>query len=64
MTRSRLNSWTVAEKMGRVLRDLNVQTLLSAKVGIDLMDSNQHILTVSITVAFTEAASISIPLLL
>ena len=64
MTGSGLNSWTVAEKMGRVLRDLNVQTLLSAKVETDLEDSSQHILTVSITVAFTEAASISIPLLL
>lgn len=49
VTGSRLNSWTVAEKMGRVLRDLNVQTLLSAKVGIDLMDSNQHILTIGIS---------------
>ena len=42
-------SWTVAEKMGAVLRDLNVQTLLSVSVAIDLQDSSQHILSVSIT---------------
>ena len=41
------NSWSVAEKMGRVLRDLNVQTLLSLSVGPDLMDSKSHILSVS-----------------
>ncbi|XP_068717824.1 endothelin-converting enzyme 1-like [Montipora capricornis] len=41
------NSWSVAEKMGRVLRDLNVQTLLSLSVGTDLMDSKSHILSIS-----------------
>ena len=41
------NSWTVEEKMGRVLRDLNVQTLLSATVATDLQDSSKHILQVS-----------------
>ena len=46
------NSWTVAEKMGAVLRDLNVQTLLSVSVDVDLQDSTQHILSVSITTIF------------
>ena len=41
------NSWTVEEKMGRVLRDLNVQTLLSVTVATDLQDSSKHILRVS-----------------
>ncbi|XP_020612862.1 endothelin-converting enzyme 1-like isoform X3 [Orbicella faveolata] len=42
-------SWTVAEKMGAVLRDLNVQTLLSVSVAIDLQDSSQHILSIGIS---------------
>ena len=42
------NSWTVAEKMGTILRDLNVQSLLSISVTTDPEDSNQHILSVSI----------------
>jgi len=40
------NSWTVATKMGAVLRDLNVQTLLSISVETDLQDSSQHILRI------------------
>ena len=47
-----LNSWTVPKKMGRVLRDLNVQTLLRASVGTDFEDSSQHILNVSIAMVF------------
>ncbi|XP_022793829.1 membrane metallo-endopeptidase-like 1 [Stylophora pistillata] len=43
-----LNAWTVPEKMGRVLRDLNVQTLLRASVGTDFEDSSQHILNLNI----------------
>jgi len=43
------SSWTVAEKMGAVLRDLNVQTLFSVTVSIDLKDSSRHILNVSAT---------------
>ena len=35
------------ELMGRVLRELNVQTLLKVGVAIDLYDSNKHILNVS-----------------
>ena len=33
--------------MGRVLRELNVQTLLKVEVTVDLYDSNKHILRVS-----------------
>ena len=43
------NSWTVAEKMGAVLRDLDVQTLFSVSVAIDLQDSSRHVLSVSAT---------------
>jgi len=42
-------SWTLAEKMGAVLRDLNVQTLFSVPVEINLQNSNEHILRVSAT---------------
>jgi len=52
------NSWTVAEKMGAVLRDLNVQTLLSVSVGTDPQDSNQHILSVSIIRILTDICTI------
>ena len=41
------SSWTVEEKMGRIQRDLNVQTLLPVSVMTDLMDSSKHILKVS-----------------
>ena len=58
VTGSGTNSWTVAEKMGVVLRDLNVQTLLSVSVGTDLQDSSQHILSVSIIMLFTGVCSI------
>ena len=44
------NSWTVEEKMGRILRGLNVQTMLSVNVMTDFMDSSKHILKVSKTV--------------
>ena len=46
------NSWTVAKKMGAVLRDLNVQTLLSVSVSTDPQDSSQHILTVILITMF------------
>jgi len=52
------NSWTVAEKMGAVLRDLNVQTLLSVSVSTDPLDATQHILSVSIITIFTGVCSI------
>ena len=55
------NSWTVATKMGAVLRDLNVQTLLSISVETDLQDSSQHILRVSIMLTiFTDICAILI----
>ena len=47
-----LNSWTMTKKMGFVLRDLNVQTLLSVTVSTDLQDSSQHILSVSVITKF------------
>lgn len=40
-------SWSVEEKMGQVLRDLNVQTLLSVDVRPDIFDSSRNILYVS-----------------
>lgn len=43
------SSRTVAEKMGAILRDLNVQSLLSVSVITDLEDSSQHKLSVSAT---------------
>ena len=43
------SSWTVAEKMGAILRDLNVQSLLSVSVITDLDDSSKHSLRVSAT---------------
>ena len=47
VTGNGMNTWTVEEKMGRVLRDLNVQTLLSVTVQTDPQDSSKHILHVS-----------------
>ena len=52
------NSWTVAEKMGTILRNLNVQTLLSISVSTDLEDSSQHILKVNITTIFSDLCTI------
>ena len=58
MTGNGTNSWTVAEKMGTILRDLNVQTLLSISVSTDLEDSSQHILKVNITTIFSDLCTI------
>ena len=52
VTGNRTNSWTVAETMGAVVRDLNAQTLLSVSVATDPQDSSQHILRVSIITIF------------
>ena len=41
------------ELMGRVLRELNVQTLLKVAVTTDLYDSNKNILKVSINKAYS-----------
>ena len=46
------SSWTVAEKMGAILRDLNVQSLLSVSVTTDLEDSSKHSLRVSATLMY------------
>ena len=58
MTGGGTNSWTVAEKMGTILRDLNVQSLLSISVTTDLEDSSQHILKVSIITIFSDLSTI------
>ena len=39
--------------MGRVLRELNVQTLLKVAVTTDLYDSNKNILKVSLNKAYS-----------
>jgi len=44
-----MNSWSIEEKMGHVLRDLNVQTLLSVFVRPDLWDSTRNTLAVRLT---------------
>ena len=44
--------------MGRVLRELNVQTLLRVVVAIDLYDSNKHILNVSTNKAYSVSLKI------
>ena len=44
-----MNSWSIEEKMGHVLRDLNVQTLLSVSVGPNLWDSTRNTLAVRLT---------------
>ena len=47
MTYTNLSNISPEELMGRVLRELNVQTLLKVVVVTDLYDSNKHILNVS-----------------
>ena len=44
--------------MGRVLRELNVQTLLKVVVVTDLYDSNKHILHVSTNKAYSVSLKI------
>ena len=44
--------------MGRVLRELNVQTLLKVVVVTDLYDSNKHILNVSTNKAYSVSLKI------
>lgn len=44
LTGGGMNSWSIEEKMGHVLRDLNVQTLLSVTVGPNLWDSTRNTL--------------------
>ena len=47
MTNTNRSNISPEELMGRVLRELNVQTLLKVVVVTDLYDSNKHILNVS-----------------
>ena len=47
MTNTKRWNVLLEELMGRVLRELNVQTLLKVVVVTDLYDSNKHILNVS-----------------
>ena len=46
LTGGGMNSWSIEEKMGHVLRDLNVQTLLSVTVRPNLWDSTRNTLAV------------------
>ena len=46
LTGGGMNSWSIEEKMGHVLRDLNVQTLLSVSVRPNLWDSTRNTLAV------------------
>lgn len=48
-----MNSWSIEEKMGHVLRDLNVQTLLSVSVRPNLWDSTRNTLAVRLTRYFS-----------
>ena len=47
MNNTNRSNISTEELMGRVLRELNVQTLLKVEVAVDLYDSNKHILNVS-----------------
>ena len=47
MNNTNRSNISTEELMGRVLRELNVQTLLKVEVVVDLYDSNKHILKVS-----------------
>ena len=53
VTNTNLSNISREELMGRVLRELNVQTLLKVAVTTDLYDSNKNILKVSIKKAYS-----------
>ena len=53
VTNTNLSNISPEELMGRVLRELNVQTLLKVAVTTDLYDSNKNILKVSINKAYS-----------
>ena len=53
VTNTNLSNISPEELMGRVLRELNVQTLLKVAVTTDLYDSNKNILKVSIKKAYS-----------
>ena len=52
VTNTNRSNVLLEELMGRVLRELNVQTLLKVVVVTDLYDSNKHILNVSTNKAY------------
>ena len=53
VTNTKRSNVLLEELMGRVLRELNVQTLLKVAVTTDLYDSNKSILKVSINKAYS-----------
>ena len=53
VTNTKRSNVLLEELMGRVLRELNVQTLLKVAVTTDLYDSNKNILKVSINKAYS-----------
>ena len=53
MTNTKRSNVLLEELMGRVLRELNVQTLLKVSVKPDLYDSKKNILKVSINKAYS-----------
>ena len=58
MTNTKRSNVLLEELMGRVLRELNVQTLLKVVVVTDLYDSNKHILHVSTNKAYSVSLKI------
>ena len=53
MTNTNRSNVSLEELMGRVLRELNVQTLLKVAVTTDLYDSNKNILEVSLNKGYS-----------
>ena len=53
MTNTKRSNVLLEELMGRVLRELNVQTLLKVAVTTDLYDSNKNILKVSLNKGYS-----------
>ena len=58
VTNTKRSNVLLEELMGRVLRELNVQTLLKVVVVTDLYDSNKHILNVSTNKAYSVSLKI------
>ena len=58
MTNTKRSNVLLEELMGRVLRELNVQTLLKVVVVTDVYDSNKHILHVSTNKAYSVSLKI------
>ena len=59
LTGGGMNSWSIEEKMGHVLRDLNVQTLLSVSVRPNLWDSTRNTLAVRLRRYFSFSVVLS-----